>query len=507
MHPAVSALLGSLSFGNKDETQRNLDNSNTVSRIAQVYEVARNALEYRAEHLVRRAAIERILRRKIIFSKNSEELSDELLTELKWAMYMTEVEEEKVKNADIKIILDKYLGVLQNNKFNRDWLLGLISSEIEERLNPNVDYQRFTTFAFNYFRQRVTIPDNENLDLVLYVAVDSTYSQSDHQQISYHIYKLVRSQALSDGRSEEDIFSEAFSAYSKAISSKSLNKLSAYLRRQIGPLVLLRDIYFSNPKAFKELIEEKTRFIEESKKTLDVQLLIMGNRMRNATVRSLIYVLSTKMIIAFLIELPLEKLLTGHVSFFSLGFNLLIPVLVMFALIVRTKLPNKVEQEKIIDKSWQVVNAFDLEAAPWEKFPQTDRSSKFMNSLFSGLYALLFLAIFAILMRGLIFIGFNVLNLIVFLFFLSVVSFFAFRIRQTAQVYLVKTKFANKSSFTDVLMLPIVVLGGWLSIGVSRLNFLVFIFDFILEAPFKIILRFVDNWTAFLSNRRDEVVG
>ena len=58
-----------------------------------------------------------------------------------------------------------------------------------------------------------------------------------------------------------------------------------------------------------------------------------------------------------------------------------------------------------------------------------------------------------------------------------------------------------------MLMLPIVTVGSWLSRGVAKLNFLVFVFDFVLEAPFKMILRVMDNWFDFLSRKRDEVVG
>ena len=56
-------------------------------------------------------------------------------------------------------------------------------------------------------------------------------------------------------------------------------------------------------------------------------------------------------------------------------------------------------------------------------------------------------------------------------------------------------------------MLPIVVVGGYLSRGISYLNVIAFVFDFILEAPIKILLRFLDHWAQFLSLKRDEVVG
>ena len=114
---------------------------------------------------------------------------------------------------------------------------------------------------------------------------------------------------------------------------------------------------------------------------------------------------------------------------------------------------------------------------------------------------------FTLIVWGLTSVGYTAASILVFLFFLSIVAFFAYRIRQTALIYSYNPKATLRSSLVDSLMLPIVVVGGALSSGVARLNFLVILFDFVLEAPFKLVLRFLDNWAAFLSARKDEVVG
>lgn len=505
MHHAVEALVRSLSAGKVDETSR-AEGGNTVSRLAKVYEVARNALEYRADHLVRRAAIERILRRKVVFEKNTDKLSEELLTELRWAMYMTEVEEEKVHKEQIKEILDTYIPALSYKGLDRDWLLGMTSAAIEERFNPNSDYQRFTTFAFNVFKPRVKLEDSI-VDLVLFVALDRVYSQSDEQQVSYHLYKLVRGQAQQQGETNSEVlFSEAWKAYQQAMTNKELNHLQAYVRRHMGPLVLLRDMYFYEPQQFAFAVSDKNGFETLGKSALESQLKIMGKRIRTAMIRSLIYVFLTKMLIAFLVEVPLERLLTQHVSYFTLGVNMFIPILVMLAMTATARLPKEKDQDKLVHKAWLTVSEFDNEPNPWEIYPRKDTTSAVVRIFFYGLYGLLFAGTFVFIMSLLVQLGYNILNLIVFLFFVSVVSFFAFRIRQTALIYSWKSK-SSKSSLVDTLLLPIVVVGGVLSSGVAKLNFLVFIFDFVLEAPFKIILKFLDNWFAFLSARKDEVVG
>ena len=93
----------------------------------------------------------------------------------------------------------------------------------------------------------------------------------------------------------------------------------------------------------------------------------------------------------------------------------------------------------------------------------------------------------------------------VFVFFLTVIAFFAYRISQIAKVYTWKGS-RETSTFGDIVALPILAIGSRLSRGLSKLNFLAFTFDFILEAPFKIILGFLDSWVQFLSVKKEEEI-
>ncbi len=504
MHPAVGKLIENLTLSQQQHGGEKSGDNSPVTRLARVYEVARNALEYRADHLVRRAAIERIARRKLVFNRDTDKIAEELLTELRWALYMTELEEEHTKKEEIKGVLDKYIESIVGGKLNRDWLIGALSAEIEDKFNPNNDYQRFTTFTYNYLRQKVTLKDDPDMELVLYVAVDRTYTQSDEQQVAYHLYRLIRSQAKNEN--EVDLLAQAYDSYQKAMNHKLQNKLCAYVRKQMGPMVLLRDMYFASPIRFLASVENKESFIELGHETLEAQLKMTRRRMNTAMIRSLIYVFLTKMLVAFLVEVPLERLFAGHVQYFNLFLNMIIPIVGMLALTATTRLPGEKEQEKLINKAWLIVSDFAAEPAPWEVYPSQKRFSSVLSVIFYSLYGILFVGIFAVMVSLLRLIGYNVFNLAVFMFFLSVVSFFAFRIRQTAMVYTYRAKI-SRSTLIDSLLLPIIVVGGWFSMGVSKLNFLVFIFDFVLEAPFKIILKFLDNWFAFLSARKDDAVG
>src|SRR5688572_17968529 len=69
-----------------DEVSR-IDVSQTVSFFALAYERVRNAVEYRESHLIRRAAIERILKRRLSLNPQGEGEAENLVRELLWARY------------------------------------------------------------------------------------------------------------------------------------------------------------------------------------------------------------------------------------------------------------------------------------------------------------------------------------------------------------------------------------------------------------------------------------
>ena len=106
-------------------------------------------------------------------------------------------------------------------------------------------------------------------------------------------------------------------------------------------------------------------------------------------------------------------------------------------------------------------------------------------------------------------IGYNLPSYIIFLFFLLIVSYFGYTIASAASEYKVVT--LNEGGFltflSDSLTLPIIRIGRSLSQGVSKLNLFVFILDFIIESPFKLLVEFLEEWLSFVREKREETVA
>jgi hypothetical protein len=55
----------------------------------------------------------------------------------------------------------------------------------------------------------------------------------------------------------------------------------------------------------------------------------------------------------------------------------------------------------------------------------------------------------------------------------------------------------------DLASLPILRAGQWLSRQMGRFNILQFFFDFLFEAPFKMFLSVLEEWFAYLREKKE----
>ena len=90
-----------------DEMSR-INVSQTVSFFALVYEKIRNAVEYREEHLIRRASIERIFKRRLMLNPECHDEAENIIRELLWARYfppdsLSTNDVENVQKIDLEI--------------------------------------------------------------------------------------------------------------------------------------------------------------------------------------------------------------------------------------------------------------------------------------------------------------------------------------------------------------------------------------------------------------------
>ncbi|HRN70767.1 MAG TPA: hypothetical protein PLS49_06325, partial [Candidatus Woesebacteria bacterium] len=165
--------------------------SQTASFLALIYEKVRNSIEDREDHLIRRAAIERILKRRIALNPTGKNEGENLLRELMWARYFQNGSLGEHDIQEIQNILNKYIQLKQivlngkngNNRiFLSEYLMDLFSAEIEEFLNKEEAHidENLTYFIFQTLKDKVKIEDldNKQKDTFLFVAIENSFRKS-----------------------------------------------------------------------------------------------------------------------------------------------------------------------------------------------------------------------------------------------------------------------------------------------------------------------------------------
>jgi len=120
---------------------------------------------------------------------------------------------------------------------------------------------------------------------------------------------------------------------------------------------------------------------------------------------------------------------------------------------------------------------------------------------FAALYAVVALGVFGAILAVLQALSFNIVSMVLFYFFFFFVSYFTFRIRYNANRWKVISD-GTFPAMVNLLAVPVVRTGHWLSRKFATVNIFIFILDFIIETPFRHMLSF---WNQFVRYLRDNV--
>jgi hypothetical protein len=212
------------------------------------------------------------------------------------------------------------------------------------------------------------------------------------------------------------------------------------------------------------------------------------------------------MLLAFLLEVPVTLWLGEVLNHNSLAINISFPPLLLFLIVLFTRTPSEANTFKIIQGVEEVVFK-EKEGKEPIVLRQPAKRKKSINGAFAVIYALTFFLTFALVVYCLDKIHFTFVSIIISLFFLTLVSFFSLRIRKVArEMYIVERRENIFSFIMDFFYVPIIEAGQWLNEKFSRLNFFVFILDFIIEAPFKIFVDIAEEWTKYVKERKEEIM-
>jgi len=477
-----------------------------LAKAAGAYEKLRYLIDYREEHTIRRAALERILKRRVFLEQKAES-GAVLLQELVDGKYIPKEAATEEAAQDIDAIIVKFLALWNLRAEGMGTgrrLISFAATEIDSRLSPleyAIDHET-TEALYKTLHGHVSavgVPDEE-VNIQLYCACWRSLLSADNDRLAYALWLLY----VPEWKNGGDL--ESIAAKLPVVASEIRMAVEGSLQWQIAPKIKNESIYF---RIIREVIQKYKggagRVLDSSRELdlyarefLAAKYESENERIQASGIRAVMFLFITKMSVALIAELPYEVFILGGINYIPLSINILFHPLLLFALTRRVGSLDEKNTEAIIGGIHRILYEGRVRAI---RIGTYDR----LSLAFGFGYLVLVLIVFGSLLGILQFLDFNSVSIVLFMFFLALVSYFAFRIRYQARRWKVTEEQGTLAIIVSVLAVPIVRTGRWLSRTFSSINVFVLILDFIIETPFKRLLNFSNQFMHYLREKGEEM--
>jgi hypothetical protein len=490
-----------------------------ASRVASFYEKIRGVVDYRDEHLLRKTAIERKLKRRMLLKKSGEAVAEPLINELiRGGHFPNDAIEEK-KIEDVKKIVDKYVYILEkipsaeeSSKANTyNWIIGIAACEIEETLSPPLKERALIEYMIQNTKEKIRIKkeiSEEEIEIQLYVAIQQALFNLDSPLITYH---LLRRRIPDWG----NLSPEKLKTIAKNICGVR-EKMESILNHPLAekfykicekydtPYLILDDIISESPSEAYEKLSGPERLENSIRKSYNQKVATLKSRLGRAAFYSTVSIFLTNVLSLFVLEIPFTKYVTGSFNFFAIGVDILGPTFLMFLLVATVKPPEKSNLNRVILETVKIV--YKSEKKEIYEIRPSRRKGIISKILISALYLFSFCLSFGLIIWGLYNLNFPVLSYIIFVIFISLIAFTGMKIRGRArELKITESRDTFLGFLLDVLALPILRLGKWLSLRWKKYNAIAVIFSSLIDMPFQIFVEFLENWRGFLKEKKEEI--
>ncbi|MBI2551539.1 hypothetical protein HYV73_04355 [Candidatus Uhrbacteria bacterium] len=496
--------------------------SDTVSKAVRTYEIVRNTLEYDDEHLLRRNAIRRILKRRLGEELPLTERASSLLRELIWAQYLPNERIPETMVATIERVLAKYDKlVLKVQGMPRtgerlSWVLDLWSSEIEYTIAPPLADEALASFAYTSLRSRVSwnsrlIPEGDR-DLQLFVAIHRAMLKSNVATLRYRVLTLYHPTWAAAGPDDPVVshvlerLEETAHLIESQLRHPGAESLFRLVRRTAFLFHVLRDFLADDALSAERLLEQgDVPVLDDAlSKTMKRRYIRFHVRLRRAVLRAVLFLFMTKFVFALLIELPYETYILHTKDRNPLLVNILFHPLFLGLIGITVRIPEKRNTQVALSRLHAILGfGKDEFVLSYEAKARRHRRA---TIAFDVLYILAFGITIALIVYALSHLHFTIVSTALFLFFLSLVTFFGLKIRHTRRdLLVVESSGGLLGSLIDVLFLPIIRLGRWIAMRAPRVNIFLFFLDMFIEAPIKSASALFEGWLSFLKEKKEEI--
>jgi len=504
-----------------------------ASKVASAYETVIRVINWKEEQLVRRTAIERKLKRRLITeisgmklanNINSEKAAETLVLESIRGGHLPNDQIPQNKIGVVQKILDKYIYILKRdlsskNRKNRvqfyNWTLEIAACEIEETLAPPIRENTLISSMATLMENRIQmnpldIINDEDKRIQIFIAVHRTLFHLDDPIISYRLLKYRHSN-WNDASPEtiEKIannITEIRKDLDKDLHHPLSGKFFKICERYDTLWLLLKDILDSLIKKegdIKEKLNDQKALKNILREAYDKRLKTLRRRLIKMAIFSTLSILIANSVSLFLVEVPLAKWLYGHFNPKAMAADIIAPTILMLFLTITTKKPPKNNLAVITEEIGKIVYSKKRNDIYEIKV------SKGINYIFNFFITLFYLVAVVISLGAIIwalrFFGLPPTSILINTMIVAVIIFSGLVIRQRAKEITVDEKSTVWEFVLDVLSIPVAKLGQWLSFKWKKYNVVSVFVTALIDMPFLAFINFIESWSSFLKEKKAEI--
>ena len=270
-------------------------------------------MEYKEDHLIRRAATERIIKRRLMLNPEGVDEAENIIRELLWARYFPSDSLSILDVRNVQSIINKYLTARRSLLVGRpektkiylsQFIMDLLTCEIEETLSPQESTKDsiYTYFIYQVLRKKIKIEDIDTAlqDAYFYVAVEKGFAKSDLPYLRYHLFKLTHKPL---GKYEEQGIKDltphlpaTFNKIDRIIDNPYSEKLVRFIRKQTPPFLVLYELLERYPGKAYQILQNRNILVNNVDLICREKYQQTTKRLQTTAIRSLIYIFLTKMV-------------------------------------------------------------------------------------------------------------------------------------------------------------------------------------------------------------------
>jgi len=510
-----------------------------ASRVAFIYEKVRTIVDWKEEHLVRRGAIERILKRKMITKISGIGIvsgfdpytaAEPLVLELIRGGHFPNDKIPFKKINDVAKVLEKYVYILENNPISMqtgatpklkqeinlyNWLLEIAACEIEETIQPAILQNALIQCMVESMLARIQLKPQNLLEekdkaLQVYIAVLRTLFNLDEPIVTYYLLKIK----YPDWLNASPEFLKNASEKILQIEKDLQKDLSHPMEGQFFNLcetydtvyLLLGDAlknYEHKPSKIDQDFAKPRKFTSIIKKAYEKRLSTLKRRLNRSALFSTLSVLLSGAASLYILEVPIAKLVYGEWKPTAIAVDILLPTFYMAVLVLIVKPPRKSNLDRVIKEAKKVV------FAKKEKDSYEIKAKRKMGIILRILIGFLYLLAIFVSLTFIFFVfelaQIPVTSLYIDTLNVAVIVFAALVVRQRAKELTVEDKLSIREFLIDILSVPVAEVGQWLANKWKEYNIVSIFFMALIDMPFSTLTSFIENWSSFVKERKSEI--